>query len=62
MQPNYYIICLVVISAMEEYRAGWWGRRAMVDGAAGLYVVMRAQVALEVKSYRLNAYHSYVND
>ena len=48
MQPNYYIICLVVISAMEEYRAGWWGRRAMVDGAAGLYVVMRAQVALEV--------------
>lgn len=62
MQPNYYIICLVVIWAMEEYKAGWWERRAMVDGAAVLYVVVRAQVALEVKGYRLNAYHSHVDD
>lgn len=30
--------------------------------AAVLYVVMSTQVALEVKCYRLNAYHSYVDD
>ena len=47
---------------MDEYKAGWWERWAMVDGAAVLYVVMRAQVALEVKGYRLNAYYSYVNE
>lgn len=58
MQLNYYIICLVVIRAMEEYEAGWWERRVVVDGAAVFYAVMSTQAALEVKCYRLNACHS----